>query len=212
MLCNKGVCGLADLSDLRILLAEDEALVRQGMTALLETEVAHITQVGDGAAALQIIISEEFDIALIDIGLPVRTGLDVLSEVRKRKLSVKIIMLTGDTTTYSPAQIIQAGADGFLYKTANADEFFETIISVANDEIGTNLGQTQSVAQIRDTLTPREIQVIKLVTEGRSNAQISGVLGVSTHTVRKHREHINSKLDIRSPAAMAVFAIKAKLI
>ncbi len=207
---------MAKLSDLQVLLAEDEALVRQGMTALLEDEVGSITEVSDGGQALQALKERTFDLALIDIGLPVRTGLDVLSEIRSRKIPVKVILLTGDTHSYSPQDIMGAGADGFLYKTANASDFLEVINTVANGHskpaVADNENNIPSIAQMRAGLTPREMQIVKLVVEGQHSKQIAKLLGISQHTVRKHREHVNRKLALNSPAALAAFAIKAKLV
>lgn len=199
------------------MIAEDQALVRQGMAALIATEVGEVIEAGDGEEALDLLLSGKFDLALIDIGLPRLTGMDVLCEIRRRKLPVKVIILTGDTDRYSPKAICEAGADGFLYKTADVDHFMETFIAVINEttlppgnvQDGEN---AQSVAQIRDNLTARELQVTKLVAEGQSNKHVASFLCISEHTVRKHRENINRKLNISSPTALAAFAIKVGLI
>jgi DNA-binding NarL/FixJ family response regulator len=161
--------------------------------------------------------TESFDIALIDIGLPKRTGLDVMAEVRARNIPVKIIILTGDTDTHSPRAIAEAGADAFLYKTTDADGFLDTFIAVVKGKPVTHgdskdAPSAATVAEIRDTLTPRELQIVKLVVEGASNKKAAEALFISQHTVRKHREHINAKLSIKSPTALAAFAIKAGLV
>lgn len=205
------------LKSMRILIAEDETLVRQGIAALLEMDVGEVVQVGDGEQAINALKSEKFDIALIDIGLPKRTGLDVLAEVRMREIPVKIIILTGDTDTHSPSRIRENGADGFLYKTVDAEKFLEIFTNVAKGTTqvkSSNLDgkNARSVAEIRDSLTPRELQIVKLIAEGASNKETASALFISEHTVRKHREHINRKLDIKSPTALASFAIKAGLV
>ena len=206
------------MSKISVLIAEDEALVRQGILALIEDEVGDITECSDGDEALQLLKQKPFDIALLDIGLPRRTGIDILSEVRKRNIDVKVIILTGDTNNYAPATIYEAGADAFLYKTTDANNFLEVFNAVANGrnlksqrlpQEGCNAG---SVAELRETLTPRELQIIKLIVEGSSNREVAGSLFISEHTVRKHREHINQKLDVHSPASLAAFAIKASLV
>ena len=206
------------MSKISVLIAEDEALVRQGILALIEDEVGDITECSDGDEALQLLKQKPFDIALLDIGLPRRTGIDILSEVRKRNIDVKVIILTGDTNNYAPATIYEAGADAFLYKTTDANNFLEVFNAVANGrnlksqrlpQEGCNAG---SVAELRETLTPRELQIIKLIFEGSSNREVAGSLFISEHTVRKHREHINQKLDVHSPASLAAFAIKASLV
>jgi DNA-binding NarL/FixJ family response regulator len=187
------------------------------MAALIGLEAEQVVEAADGEQALHALKTQKFDIALIDIGLPIRTGLDVMAEIRQRQIPVKIIILTGDMDTHSPADIYKAGADAFLYKTTNAEQFLETFLAVVHgrdaarcdDDIGTD---ARSVAQLRDDLTARELQIVKMVVEGSSNKQAADALCISEHTVRKHREHINKKLEIRSPLALATFAIKAGLV
>lgn len=208
---------MADLSKMRILIAEDQALVRQGMSALLSEHVGEIVEAADGEAALQCLKTEDIDVALIDIGLPRRTGLDVMREIRSRGIATKIIILTGDMQNYAPSDILGAGADGFLYKTADADQFLGTFKAIAlgytpEFEPPADGDGASEVARLRESLTQRELQIVKLVVEGGSNKSIAEVLFISEHTVRKHREHINSKLGIRSPLALASFAIKASLV
>ena len=208
---------MTDLKEMRVLIAEDQALVRQGMRALLSDYVGNIVEVADGVSALKTLKSEPFDVALLDIGLPRRTGLDVMQELRTRKKPLKIIIMTGDTNSYSPNEILSAGADGFLYKTADAAQLLETFKAIAcgktPSSASMNNGETASeVGRLRESLTEREIQIVKLVVEGCSNKMIAKTLFISEHTVRKHREHINNKLNIRSPMAMANFAIKAALV
>lgn len=205
------------LETFRVLIAEDQALVRQGMAALLSEHTAAVIEVDNGKDALDRLKSENIDLALLDIGLPQRTGLDVLAHVRKIGLDLKIIILTGDTQSYSPKQIYAAGADAFLYKTADASHFLETCESVAsgaqaNRALSNEGSHTKEIAQLKEDLSDRELQIVKLIVEGMSNKQAAEVLFISEHTVRKHREHINQKLSINSPLALASFAIKAGLV
>jgi len=208
---------MSTTSQLRVLIAEDQALVRQGIAALLIEDAAHINEVDNGEDALHHLKQDNFDIALIDIGLPRRTGLDVLTELRSSNNQTKIILLTGDTDTYSPRQIYSAGADGFLYKTDDASHFRELFLAVANGEklsapMTEDSDNIKELARLKETLSSRELQVIKLVVEGLSNKKIGETLFISEHTVRKHREHVNQKLSIRSPLALAHFAIKTGLV
>lgn len=205
------------LKSYKVLIAEDQALVRQGLVALLVDSTASVVEVDNGKDALDKLKSGKIDMALLDIGLPQRTGLDVLAEIRSHNTELKIIILTGDTQSYSPKQIYAAGADAFLYKTADASHFLETCIAVAN---GDDLSKVEfadginirEVAELKERLSSRELQIVKLIVEGMSNKQAAEVLFISEHTVRKHREHINQKLSIRSPLALASFAIKAGLV
>lgn len=208
---------LDNLKNLTVLIAEDESLVRQGIAALIEPDVEEIIEASDGEQALSLLKTMSIDIALLDIGLPLRTGLDVMAEIRSRNIDVKIIILTGDTNAYSPTKVYAAGADAFIYKTADAQSFLDVFSSVAR---GTPVPKTdakegenaKSVAELRESLTARELQIVKLIVEGANNQQTADALFISQHTVRKHREHINRKLNIKSPTALANFAIKANLV
>lgn len=191
--------------------------MRQGIAALIEPEVDEIVEASDGEQALNLLKSQSFDLALIDIGLPLRTGLDVLEQVRKRDIDVKIIILTGNTHYYSPKQIFELGADAFLYKTVDAEQFLNTILAIIEgkpilEKLDEDGELSESIAQMREVLTSRELQIVKLIVEGSNNRQVSEVLFISEHTVRKHREHINKKLKLKSPTALAAFAIKAGLV
>lgn len=205
------------MSGLRILIAEDEALVRQGIVALIEDLSGVITECADGEEALRLLKEQSYDLALLDIGLPRRTGIDILGEVRRREMNLKVIILTGDTNNYAPAAIYAAGADAFLYKTAEAENFLDIFkavtegrpVATSSWDEGKN---ARSVAGLKAQLTPRELQIVKLIVEGSSNREVAKTLFISEHTVRKHREHINQKLDVHSPASLAAFAIKASLV
>ena len=103
-----------------------------------------------------------------------------------------------------------------MYKTADADHFLETLRVVADGQENRDLspsGTNQlSGAELLENLTAREMQVVKLIVEGQSTLSAADALGISAHTVRKHRENINSKLGAPSPAALAALAIKSGLV
>jgi DNA-binding NarL/FixJ family response regulator len=153
----------------------------------------------------------------LDIGLPQRTGLDVLAEIRAHDRNMKIIMLTGDTESYSPKKIYAAGADAFMYKTADASHFLEICAAVANgDEVSESANaagdNNLEIGELKEKLSKRELQIVKLIVEGMSNKQAAAVLFISEHTVREHRGHVNQKLSIRSPLTLASFAFKVGLV
>lgn len=206
-----------NLNNMRMLIAEDHALVRQGIVALMAGTFGECTEVENGVQAAKLLKTRRYDIALLDIGLPRRSGVDVLTDIRKREIPVKIIIMTGNTDAYSPQQIYKKGADGFVYKTSDAARFMDTVVSVAKgvDVYDREMREGNSAAAIaitKDLLTNRELQIVKLVVEGHTNKIIAKNLFISEHTVRKHREHINQKLSIRSPVALASFAIKSGLV
>ncbi len=201
-----------DLSALKVLIAEDQTLLRQALVALLETETGAITETANGNDALELLTAAEFDLALLDIGLPGRSGLEVLAEVKRAQPAIKVIILTGDSDKYKAHDVMTLGADGFMYKTVQAEEFLHCIVAVMSGDyqwpVGTDSQISERVDDQRELLTRREIQIVKLIVEGASTREVADALSISEHTVRKHREHINAKLGVHSPAALAMYAIK----
>ena len=145
----------------KVLIAEDHALVRQGMRVLLETEGYDVAEVEDGAEAFKHIRNGGVDLALLDIGLPVRSGVDVLQEVRRRELPTRVIVMTGDTDHYSPADLYAMGADAFVYKTADADHLMDTIAAVFAGRVlpQQNSDSPSAAAVLREQLTDRVVSV-----------------------------------------------------
>ncbi|MEO0367173.1 MAG: response regulator transcription factor [Pseudomonadota bacterium] len=200
----------------KILIAEDQALVRQGFVALLESQDYQVVEVDNGVDALRQGKTGEFDLILLDIGLPKRTGIDVLRELKKSATCSPVVVLTGDSERYAPRDIYLAGADAFLFKTTDANHFLDICQQVLagkqfNDSDDEEISET-SIAQLSQTLSERELQIVKMVVEGSSNREIGESLFISEHTVRKHREHVNKKLMLKTPVALASFAIKAGLV
>ncbi|MEM8501014.1 MAG: response regulator transcription factor [Pseudomonadota bacterium] len=209
---------MGQLKNASILIAEDHTLVRQGFVSLLSSRVRSITEASDGKEALQLLQNEVFDIALLDIGLPELSGLSVLNELRKNDLRTKVILLTGDTITHAPADIYDQGADAFVYKTTETQHLIDVLSDVADgntprmETAARKSSAAPCFSELHESLTSREKQVLKMLVEGSTNQVIADKLFISQHTVRKHRENINKKLNMKSPAALARFAISCGLV
>ncbi|MFK7733188.1 MAG: response regulator [Pseudomonadales bacterium] len=209
---------MGQLKDTSILIAEDHTLVRQGFVSLLSDRVCTIREASNGRQALELLHNEIFDMALIDIGLPDISGLSVLQELREHNLCVKVVLMTGDTMTHAPSDIYAAGADAFVYKTTETQHLIDVLTDVVEGisprkEPDPVIHRTDSkLAELHDSLTSRERQVLKMLVEGLTNQEIADKLYISQHTVRKHRENVNKKLNMKSPAALARFAISCGLI
>ncbi len=209
---------MGQLEHAHILIAEDHTLVRQGFVSLLSGRVRSIREASNGKEALELLQNESFDMALIDIGLPELSGLSVLKKVRKDDLRTKIVILTGDTMSHAPADIYAAGADAFVYKTTETQHLISVLADVLDgitpqaETAEINDGADSQLSALYESLTSREKQVLKTLVEGLTNQEIADQLFISQHTVRKHRENINKKLNMKSPAALARFAISFGLV
>lgn len=209
---------MGQLEHAHILIAEDHTLVRQGFVSLLSGRVRSIREASNGKDALELLQNESFDMALIDIGLPELSGLSVLKKVRKDDLRTKIVILTGDTMSHAPADIYAAGADAFVYKTTETQHLISVLADVLDgitpqvETAEISNGADSQLSALYESLTSREKQILKTLVEGLTNQEIADQLFISQHTVRKHRENINKKLNMKSPAALARFAISCGLV
>ncbi|MHB8719372.1 MAG: response regulator [Candidatus Dormibacteria bacterium] len=198
---------------IRVLVADDHPVVRQGLCTMLELE-EDITVVGraaDGEEAVALALSERPDITLLDVQMPVLDGIEALRRIRADDPEARVIVLT----TYQDEDYIfpslRAGARGYLLKDSSPEELAGAIRAVAGGE---SLLDPVLVREARDTggLTARELDVLRLMAEGRNNGQIGTALFVSENTVKTHVSNIFTKLGCRDRAAAVLTAWKRHLI
>jgi DNA-binding NarL/FixJ family response regulator len=212
----------------RILIADDHTLIREGLISLLQRmdESFEVVSASDGRSALDMIIQEKFDLAVLDLRLPGRSGLDVAREVRVRKIPIRLVLMTGqDAESLAAEAINTAGADAFIYKTADMSQIYKAIQaalagkkyfpnplpgSASQGNAGSS-GQ-QTAVQINDLLSSRELQVLKLIAEGHTSNSAGEMLSISTHTIRKHRENIKRKMGLGTVAELSAYAVRNNLI
>jgi len=205
----------------KILLADDHAVVRDGLATLLGAE--GFTVVGtapDGREAVRLANELKPDIAVLDLGMPQLNGLETTRSVLQCSPETRVIVLTMHTEDPYVIEALRAGARGYLLKTQATAHLVQAIREVAQGSIYLSPGISKAVVEAclnktelpDDPLTPREREVLQLITEGRSSKEIGAALDISARTVEAHRAHIMEKLDIHETAGLVRYAIRRGLI
>ena len=205
-------------SPIRILLADDHAVVRAGIRQFLEQaeDMCVIAEADDGDAAKSLIAEHLPDVAVLDIQMPKATGIEVTRWIRKEYKDIGILILTAyDEAPYIMA-VLQAGANGYVLKTASPQEIIQAVRNVhaGNSAIDSNIMQkmmtqitTNQETQPIEKLTEREMDVLQLVGKGFTNKAIGVQLGISDRTVQGHLAHIFNKLQAASRTEAVMRAV-----
>jgi DNA-binding NarL/FixJ family response regulator len=213
------------LRAVRVLLADDHALVRAGIRALSNTieGVEVIAEAGDGREALRLISELKPDIVLLDITMPGMSGLELLEETTRNFPGIRVIILTVHNAGEYAMRALRAGAAGYLPKSAAADELQVAIDIVSRGEtyisgevsrntlIEFSKGPNEQAHPIA-SLTPRQREILTLVAEGLSTKAIGSRLNISVKTVESHRAQLMDRLDIHDVAGLVRYAIKMGLV
>ncbi|GGJ57481.1 DNA-binding NarL/FixJ family response regulator [Anoxybacillus voinovskiensis] len=209
---------------IRILLAEDQALVRQGVKMMIEQDeqLKVIAEAANGLEAVQQIETRLVDLVLMDIRMPVMNGLEATKIIKKRWPHIKILMLTTFNDDEYAVQALKDGASGFLLKTAERQKLIDAIYSCINggmtihDEVAAKvvprLLERTKREPVTVPLTPRELAIAQLVGEGKTNKEIAETLHLSVGTVKNHITQILQKLELRDRTQLAIYAIKHDLV
>ena len=206
---------------IRLLLAEDHTLMRAGIRALLAglPDVQVVGEASTGPEALTLAESLKPDIVLLDISMPELNGLEVASRLIKSEPTRRIIFLSMHTDAVYVRRALQAGASGYLVKGADVPELSlairavmrgESYLSpaVSNDLIGELRRSDSREATPLEMLTPRQREILQLVTEGHSTKDIARRLDLSVKTVEAHRSILMQRLDIHDLPGLVRFAIR----
>jgi DNA-binding NarL/FixJ family response regulator len=214
-------------SNWRILIAEDHAIVRAGLKALLNAQPAFevVAEAGDGREAVKLAGQARPDLILIDLSMPRMNGLEAIRELRHQDPNVRIIVMTAHAAEEYVFSALEAGAEGYFLKDGSQDELLMAITTVLDGRRYICPGISEQVIEgylhgrprLRkksawDSLTKREVEIIKLVAEGYKNREIAEELFISIKTVEKHRSNLMAKLNLRGAAELAKLAIEKGLI
>ena len=209
---------------IRLLVVEDHAVVRQGLCSLLTAKygVQVVGQAANGLEAVEKAQALQPDVILMDLAMPHMTGLEAILRIRDKDPDARILVLTsfGDDAKVSAA--IKAGALGFLLKDSSADDLALAIKNVYRGNLSLPQGLAQKMmagllgggdeAVPTEELTRRELDVLKCVAQGMSNAEIAQALSISVPTVHSHMHNMLSKLNLSSRTQAALYAVEIGLI
>ena len=212
------------MSTIRILIADDHAVVREGLHGFIDVQpdMEVVGEAEDGIEAVLKTRSLQPDVILLDLVMPRKDGVQALKEIRRENPGARILVLTSFAEYEMVFQAIQAGALGYLLKTSTPQELLQAIRSVHRGEEALDPGIAFKVIQefnrttagYRPTavLTEREIEVLKLVARGLSNHEIAQLLAVSDRTVGSHVSRILDKLHLGNRTQMALYALQEGLV
>jgi DNA-binding NarL/FixJ family response regulator len=209
----------------RILLADDHTVVRRGLRLVLDAEpdLEVIAEAGDGAEAIDAALSNDVDLAILDVTMPRMTGLQATHELLRRRPDLKVLILTMHESEQYLYEALKAGACGYVLKSAadldlvracrgamRGEPFLYpgAVAALIRDYLDRGAGDSARA----DPLTPRENEVLKLIAESHTTKEIAEILVISEKTVERHRANILEKLGLRDRVALTRYAIRRGLI
>jgi DNA-binding NarL/FixJ family response regulator len=212
-------------SGTRILLADDHAVVRRGLRFVLDAEpdLEVVAEAGDGAEAVARGLEGEVDLAVLDVSMPRMTGIQAASELSRRRPELRLLMLSMHDNEQYFFEALKAGASGYVLKSAADRDLVEACRATMRGEpfiypaavtalIRDHLEKASHGEQPREVLTPRELEVLKLIAEANSSKEIAQTLVISIKTVERHRANILEKLGMRDRVELTRYAIRRGLV
>ncbi len=206
---------------MRVLLADDHALFRDGVRSLLEARgIEVVGEAGNGHEAVEAAVRLRPDVILMDITMPRMDGLEATRLIKARLPEIKIVMLTVSDEDRSLFEAIKSGAQGYLLKNLQAEEFFELLSGIERGEAPISRGLAGRILEEftrqrdaapphpQDELTEREQEVLRAVSGGAGNREVAAALHISENTVKFHMKNILDKLHLRSRAEVVAYAAR----
>jgi len=211
----------------KIVIAEDQTIVRKGLRSLLESEddIEVVAEAGDGLEAIRCVEQHAPDLVLLDLAMPKMSGLSALKDIKERFKDTKILVLTFHTSEEYILEAFENGADGYCLKNDTHSELLTAINSLFAGKSFISPSVSEKVLEgylegrqklkketSWESLTKREKEVLKLVGEGYSSVEIGEMLNISPKTADKHRSNIMNKLNLHSASALTAYAIAKGLV
>jgi DNA-binding NarL/FixJ family response regulator len=204
----------------RLLIIEDQTAVREMLVEMLASDPQYrlVGQCGDGREALRMCLELKPDVVVLDARLPGMGGVDLLRRITRELPATRVLVFSGNDNPHLIREMIEAGARGFVEKTANLAEFKKGLAAIALG--GTHFGPAvakalqatpsgSSSGAARENLTKREREILQLVSESHTTKAIASRLGISAKTVDNHRTNLMRKLDIHDIASLTRHVIEA---
>ena len=210
--------------NIKVMLADDHVLMREGIIQLLEFDgsIEVIGEASDGEECLQKLEKVKPDVLLLDINMPKLNGIEVLEEIKRKKINVKVLILTVHNEVDYLIRAVDIGVDGYILKDSESAELKKAIMTVMDGEsyiqpklipmLNKRLITRDSDKEKLESLTGREKEVLIEVANGMFNKEIATSLHISERTVKNHISNIFKKLDVSDRTQAAVFAIKNDLV
>jgi DNA-binding NarL/FixJ family response regulator len=208
-----------------LLLADDHAVVRRGLRLVLDAEpdLQVVAEAGDGAEAIERALAEDVELAILDVSMPRMSGIQAARELSRRRPELRLLMLSMHDNEQYFFEALKAGASGYVLKSAADRDLVEACRATMRGEpfiypaavtalIRDHLEQANDGEPPREILTPRELEVLKLIAEAHSSKEIARILVISIKTVERHRANILEKLGMRDRVELTRYAIRRGLV
>lgn len=204
-------------SQITVMLADDHALVRRGFRLILEDDpgIAVVAEAGDGEEAVKLARKLRPRVIVMDCALPGKNGMEATSEIRQELPETSVLMLSMHSEEAWVRRALDAGANGYILKSAVDLDLPGAVRRVAQGEtvLDPRISRKPALKGERNSgLTDRELEVLKLIVDGKSNKEIAAELSLSANTVAVHRSNIMDSLGIHKTAELVVYAIKNGLV
>jgi DNA-binding NarL/FixJ family response regulator len=209
----------------RILVADDHALVREGLKRVLEQEpdLEVVAEASDGHEAVEQALGDEVDLAIVDLSMPRKTGLQVAQELSRRRPDLRTLILSMYENEQFLFEALRSGASGYVLKSGADDDIVEACRAAMRGQsflypsamealIRDLMERAERSGRDFDVLTPRELEVLKLIAEGHTSKEIAKLLVISVKTVDRHRTNMLEKLGMRDRVDLTRYAIRRGLI
>jgi DNA-binding NarL/FixJ family response regulator len=207
----------------KILVADDHSLVRNGLRRVLDAQpdLRVVAEAADGAEALEKALAEDVDLAILDVSMPRMTGIQAALELSKRKPEIKLLMLSMYDSEQYLFEALRAGASGYVLKSGADEDIVKAVRATMRGEVFLYPSAVSTLVrdyvergadQQPDILTPRELEVLKLIAEAHTSKEIAEELVISVKTVERHRQNILDKLGLRDRVELTRYAIRRGLI
>jgi DNA-binding NarL/FixJ family response regulator len=209
----------------RVLVADDHAVVRRGLALLLnrESDFEVVAEAADGAEAVEKALAEEVGLVILDVAMPRMSGLQAARELARRRPGLQMVMLSMYDNEQFLFEALRAGASGYVLKSGADRDIVDACRAAVRGEsflyasavtalVRDFVSRTDRDGGEFDVLTPRELEVVKLIAEGHTSREIAAELVISVKTVERHRANILEKLGMRDRVELTRYAIRRGLI
>ncbi|WOO34581.1 response regulator transcription factor [Anaerocolumna sp. AGMB13020] len=212
------------MSTIRVVIADDHRMIREGLKQLLELEgdISIVGEAGDGIECIEEIGIKKPDVLLLDINMPRMDGLKVLQKLKEMKSNIKVLILTIHNEIEYLLKAVDIGVNGYVLKDSESDLLRKAIFAIYNGEIfiqpnmvpllNDKLENREEETTTESLLTKREMEVLKLITEGLFNKEIAYNLSISEKTVKNHVSNIFRKISVSDRTQAAVYAIRNNIV
>lgn len=208
---------------MKILIADDHAIVRKGLIQILLEEFpsAEIKEVANSSEVFSALKEKTWDVILLDISMPGKSGMEILKQIRAEGIKSPVLMLSMHPEDQYAIRVLKAGADGFLSKESATDELLSAVRKVISgrkyitDSVAEKLAGIlgdKSEENIHETLSDREMQVLQLIASGKTVSEIAEEISLSVNTISTYRTRILEKLNLSSNAGLTRYALDHKLV